>query len=73
MLQPGERVCVQLPPEIRPGVGSGRLDRPSVPANPVWPLAPIKAHRLRQIAGRVAVGIEDDVVDDEAIAFAAYT
>ena len=42
----------------------------SVPANPTWSFTPLKADRLRQIAGRLAVGIEDDVVDDEAIGFA---
>jgi hypothetical protein len=46
------------------------FDLPSVPANPASAVTPRKADWLRQIAGRLAVGIEDDVVDDETISFA---
>src|SRR4051812_26951367 len=44
----------------------------SVPTNPTWTLTPLKAEWLRQIAGRLLVRIENDVVDDKAIALVLY-
>ena len=44
----------------------------SVPPDPTWTLTPLKAEWLRQIAGRLQVRIENDVVDDKAIALVLY-
>ena len=44
----------------------------SVPTDPTWTLTPVEAEWLRQIAGRLPVRFENDVVDDKSIALALY-